>query len=95
MMYAYPQLYADISVINWTRPTAEFHHYLKRLVDAGFGERIMFGSDQMVWTEAIGMSIKKVESAPFLTVKQKRDIFYNNAVRFFRLNDKKGEAGRL
>ncbi|HKY29834.1 MAG TPA: hypothetical protein VJM12_17975 [Pyrinomonadaceae bacterium] len=49
----------------------------------------MFGSDQMIWPEGIGMAIEGVESAKFLTYAQKRDIFYNNAVRFFRLNKTK------
>jgi len=44
----------------------------------------MLGSDQMVWPEAIGMAIEGVESAKFLSAEEKRDIFYNNAVRFFR-----------
>ena len=86
MLYSYPQLYVDIGVIDWTRPRAEFHRYLQRLVESGFGDRIMFGSDQMVWTDAIGMAIANVESARFLTAKQKRAIFYDNAARFFRLN---------
>ena len=86
MLYAYPQLYVDVGVIDWTRSRAEFHEYLRRMVDAGFGDRIMFGSDQMVWTDAIGMAVEGIRSAKFLTPKQKRDIFYNNAVRFFRLN---------
>jgi len=47
----------------------------------------MFGSDQMVWPEAIGMAIDGIESATFLSKEQKRDIFYNNAVRFLRLNE--------
>ena len=66
----------------------EFHTYLQALVRAGFGKRIMFGSDQMIWPEAIGMAIEGVESAKFLTRAQKRDIFYNNAVKFFRLDKK-------
>src|SRR6185295_2008117 len=93
MLYAYPQLYVDIGVIDWTRPRAEFHNYLRRLIDAGFGDRIMYGSDQMVWTDAFEPSIKNIESATFLTHKQKRDIFYNNAVRFFRLDRAKTPAG--
>jgi dienelactone hydrolase len=66
---------------------AEFYTYLKRLVQAGFSKRIMYGSDQMQWPQAIGVSIQAIEAAPFLTKEQKRDIFYNNAVRFFRIND--------
>jgi hypothetical protein len=48
----------------------------------------MFGSDQMVWPEAIGMAVQGIESAAFLTQEQKRDILYSNAVRFFRLSNK-------
>jgi predicted TIM-barrel fold metal-dependent hydrolase len=85
IMSVYPQVYADLGAIDWLIPRAEFQAYLQALVRAGFGKRIMFGSDQMIWPEAIGMAIEGVESAKFLTHTQKRDIFYNNAVRFFRL----------
>ena len=61
----------------------------RALMRAGFGKRLMFGSDQMVWPEGIGMAIEGIESAGFLTPEQKRDIFYNNAVRFLRLDEKK------
>jgi predicted TIM-barrel fold metal-dependent hydrolase len=85
ILYAYPQVYVDVGVIDWTRPRPEFHRYLQRLVEPGFGKRILFGSDQMVWVDAIGLAIDAVESAPFLSEEQKDDIFFNNAVRFFRL----------
>jgi predicted TIM-barrel fold metal-dependent hydrolase len=35
--------------------------------------------------ESIRLAVESIESADFLTPEQKRDIFYNNAVRFFRL----------
>jgi predicted TIM-barrel fold metal-dependent hydrolase len=87
LLHAYPQVYVDLGGINWLIPRKEFHAYLKRLVNAGFSSRIMFGSDQMYWPEAIGLAIEGVESAGFLTKEQKRDIFYNNAVRFFQLDE--------
>lgn len=87
LLYAHPQVYIDIAVINWVLPRAEFHRYLKRLVEAGYANRIMFGSDQMQWPKAIGLAIEAVESAPFLGEQQKRDIFYNNAARFLRLSE--------
>jgi predicted TIM-barrel fold metal-dependent hydrolase len=87
VMHAHPQLYADLAVINWYVPRPEFHAYLRRLVDAGLGKRLMFGSDQMVWPEAIGLAVEGLESASFLTDEQKRDIFYNNAARFLRLSE--------
>ena len=88
LMWAHPQVYVDTSVINWAVPREEFHTYLRRLVEAGFGRRIMFGSDQMVWPEAIGMAIEGIESAEFLSEQEKRDILYNNAATFFRLGDR-------
>jgi uncharacterized protein len=46
LMWAHPQVYVDIAVINWALPRNEFHAHLRRMVEAGFGKRIMFGSDQ-------------------------------------------------
>lgn len=88
LMWAHPQVYVDVAVINWALPRPEFHAYLRRLVEAGFAQRIMFGSDQMVWPDAIGRAVEGIESAAFLSEQQKRDIFYNNAVRFLRLEKK-------
>ncbi len=86
LLYAHPQVYLDTGVIVYTQPRPAFYRYLQALVDAGFGQRIMFGSDQMVWPETIERSIKVIEEAPFLTPEQKRDILYNNAARFLRLD---------
>jgi predicted TIM-barrel fold metal-dependent hydrolase len=87
IMSVYPQVYADLATINWIIPREEFHEYLKDLIRAGFGKRLMFGSDQMEWPEAIGMAIEGIESAKFLSKEEKRDIFYNNAARFLKLKE--------
>jgi hypothetical protein len=87
MLYSHPQLYVDIAGNNWALPRKEFHSHLRRLVEAGFGKRILFGSDAMVWPRTIEVAIDSVEAADFLTLEQKRDIFYNNAARFLRLSD--------
>ncbi|MEG3146971.1 amidohydrolase family protein [Sphingomonas sp. RT2P30] len=86
LLYAHPQVYVDLGVIAYTQPRPAFYRYLQALVDAGFGDRIMFGSDQMVWPETIERAIDAIEQAPFLSEAQKRDIFYNNAARFLRLD---------
>lgn len=86
LMYAHPQVYVDTGVIIFTQPRAAFYRYLHRIIEAGFGNRVMFGSDQMVWPGVIERSVKVINSAPFLTTQQKRDILYNNAARFFRLS---------
>ncbi|MCO5948556.1 amidohydrolase family protein [Mucilaginibacter flavidus] len=88
MLYAYPQLYVDLGVINYILPQKEFDFYLQRLVNAGFGKRVMYGSDQMVWPGAIKIGIDRIEGASYLTKGQKRDILFNNATRFLELNAK-------
>jgi len=85
LMDAHPQVFVDISADNWSVPRAEFNGILKRLVQAGYGKRIMFGSDQMVWPATIPIAIASIMEAKFLTPAQKRDILYNNAARFLRL----------
>ncbi len=87
LMYAHPQVYIDVGVIVFTQPQAAFYRWLKAVIDAGFGNRVMFGSDQMVWPGVIERCIAVIEDAPFLTAPQKRDIFYNNAARFLRLSE--------
>ena len=62
-------------------------------MEAGFGKRILFGSDAMVWPQTIRVAIESIESAEFLTEEQKRDIFYNNAVRFLRLSRAEAPTG--
>ena len=86
LLYAHPQVYVDTAVIDFTQPKTEFQGYLRRLVEAGYGRRIMFGSDQMVWPGAIPAAIASITSASFLTPQQKRDILHDNAARFLRLN---------
>jgi hypothetical protein len=87
MLGAYPQLYVDIGGIQWFYPRAYFYDQLKKFIDAGFGKRVMFGSDQMVWPGVIEPAIAIIEEASFLSHEQKRDIFYNNAARFLRLSE--------
>ena len=86
MMYMYENLYVDIGVLTWALPVEVLHAILKQLIDAGFGKRIMFGSDQMIWTGAISMAVDNLRNVPFLSNEQKRDILYHNAKRFFELD---------
>ena len=84
-LFAHPQLYVDVAGICYIIPRADFYHYLNRLIEAGFESRIMFGSDNVIWPDAIPVAIQSIKDAPFLTSEQKRDILYNNAARFLRL----------
>jgi predicted TIM-barrel fold metal-dependent hydrolase len=88
LLYEHPQVYVDVGVIGWSQPQAEFYRFLRELVEAGHGKRIMFGSDQMVWPDRSEKTVEAIEQADFLTTQQKDDIFYNNAARFLRLEPK-------
>jgi uncharacterized protein len=86
LMTQYTQVHADLSTITWYIPKPAFDRYVRALIEAGLGKQLMFGSDQMWWPEAIGLGIERIESAAYLTPEQKRDIFYNNAAKFLRLD---------
>ena len=82
MFHQHPQVSIDVAVLQFL-PRAEYYAYLKRLVDAGFGDRIMFGSDG--GAAALRRGIDAIRQADFLTDAQKRSILYDNAARFLRL----------
>lgn len=86
MLYAHPQVHVDVGIIIYGQPKAAFYRYLRGIVEAGFTNRVMFGSDQMVWPGVIERAINTINDAPFLNDQQKRDILYNNAARFLRLS---------
>jgi len=86
LLWAHPQVNVDVGVINWALPESEFHTYLRRIVDAGFADRVMFGSDNMIRPGAIDVAVRRT-AAPFLSDDQKRDILCRNAAKFLRLGD--------
>jgi uncharacterized protein len=85
VLWTHPHVYVDIGVLDWAVARPEFHRYLQRIVEAGFGKRVLFGSDNMIWPETVKLALEGIETATFLTAEQKRDILYNNAARFLRL----------
>ena len=84
LMYAHPNVYVDVAALQSPviMPRAAYYRHLRGLVDAGFGKRIMFGSD---FPDQAGAGIDAVWGADFLSAEQKADILCNNAARFLRL----------
>lgn len=77
----YPTVHIDMAITNSLMP-AELHEAaLKRLVEAGFGDRIMFGSDNM----SVAESESRLNSIGWLSAAQREAIRRGNAIRFFRL----------
>lgn len=87
LMGYYPQLYCDLGYLLWGDPYCNRYakEFLQNSKQAGYLNRVMFGSDQMMWPYAIEKSINFLNSLDFLTEKDKEDIFYNNAARFLKL----------
>lgn len=83
ILYQHPQVYVDVGVLQWAIPRPEYRSYLRRIVEAGYASRVMFGSDG--GPAALRAGIEAILEADFLTDEQKRDILYNNAARFLRL----------
>ncbi len=92
LMYGHPQVYAGVGALQFGIPRAAYYRHLQAMVEAGFGKRILFGSDAMVWPGLLEEGIRAIEEAPFLTEDQKRDILYNNAARFLRLSQAQIDA---
>jgi predicted TIM-barrel fold metal-dependent hydrolase len=84
-------VYVDVAGLIWSYPLKEVNRYIERLVDAGFEDRVMFGTDQLIWPNLMAYSISIIQNADYLTPEQKRDILYNNAARFLRLDVKQSK----
>ncbi|HOF55050.1 MAG TPA: amidohydrolase family protein [Prolixibacteraceae bacterium] len=86
IMGANAYIYVDISGMIWSYPLDDVHYYIKRMIQAGFGKRIMYGTDFVMWPRLFETSMGVIEHAQYLSEDQKRDILFNNAVRFLRLD---------
>jgi uncharacterized protein len=84
LLYAHPHVYVDVAGLQTESvvPGAEYERYLRGLVQAGFGKRIMFGSD---FPNQLRGGIDRILAADYLTEEQKADILCGNAARFLRL----------
>ena len=88
LLQANSHVYVDIAGLVWSYPLKEVNRYIQRLVEAGFEDRVMFGTDQMEWPKLMSYSISLIQNADYLSPEEKRDILYNNAARFLRLDTK-------
>jgi predicted TIM-barrel fold metal-dependent hydrolase len=91
LLQANSHVYVDVAGLIWSYPIKEVNRYIERIVDAGFEDRIMFGTDELLWPKLMSTSISVIENADYLTPQQKRDILYNNAARFLRLDTAKAK----
>jgi uncharacterized protein len=93
MLYQHPNVYVDIAVLQWAIPRPAYLSTIRRIVDAGYADRMMLGSDSGVGR--LQQAIEALEAADFLTDQQRSDIMFNNAARFFKLTANNSSAGGL
>jgi hypothetical protein len=81
IMQQHKLVYADLSVISNPDivPSDTFFIIMKKFIDAGLEDRLMFGTDN----GDIEKVINAVESLDFLSADQKNKLYYQNAERFF------------
>jgi predicted TIM-barrel fold metal-dependent hydrolase len=87
LLWTYPRVCVDTGMIAWALERREFHAYLKRLIDAGFGDRILFASEPGNDPARLARAIEAIDSADFLAPAQKRAILHDNAARFLKLEN--------
>lgn len=94
LMRQYPHLYSELGILLWGDELTQHQatEFLKQAKTAGILDRVMFGSDQMVWPDAVVRSIEFLNSLEFLSSDDKRNIFYNNAAKFLGLSKAEIEA---
>lgn len=77
----YPAVHLDMAITNTLMPAQIHEAALKRLIDAGFGDRIMFGSDNM----SVKTAEDRLAAIGWLSEAQRAALRSGNATRFFRL----------
>jgi len=86
LMTMYPHVYVDIGALSWTPVGGDLlEPFLREAKRRRMLDRVMFGSDQMRWPEAIGLAIDRVNRLEFLTLEEKQQVFYDNAAKFLGL----------
>ena len=89
MMSMYRHLYIDLGVVLWVDPIVKDYavRMLKLAKSAMVLDRVMFGSDQMVWPDGISKSVEFLNELDFLTEEEKKMILYDNAKTFLKISE--------
>ncbi|MEJ2541560.1 MAG: amidohydrolase family protein [Gemmatimonadota bacterium] len=78
LMQAFENVYAEMSVINSLVPEADHAEVVRLFLEAGLGDRIMFGSEN----QPLGPIVDRIDAVPFSSAGQKEAIYCGNAARF-------------
>ncbi len=87
LLSEYPNVYVDLSITNSVLPIKQYENAINRLIDAGFGDRIMLGTDDF----PLELILERLESLESISDEQRAAILYHNAADFFGLTPKFAE----
>ena len=65
ILWHHPNVYVDLGHLQVAMPRAEYYDYLERIANAGYGDRVMYGSD--VGLDDFGSGIDAILNAEFLS----------------------------
>jgi predicted TIM-barrel fold metal-dependent hydrolase len=87
MLWAHENVYLDTATVDWVLGKKLFYRMLEESVDTAGSDRILFGSDQMVWPQMITRAVQSIRDAPFLSDQDKRNILGENARRLLKISN--------
>ena len=86
MLATYRNVHADISVLNWMLGKSLFHRIISEAVEAVGSNRILFGTDQMIFPNTIPISVENTLSLP-IAENDIANIMYHSAKDLLNLDD--------
>ena len=84
LAFAYPNVYLDVATSDWLLGRATFDRMLRETVAMIGSDRVLFGSDQMVWPQQMPVAVQTIRDASYLTAADRENIFRRNAERLLQ-----------
>jgi predicted TIM-barrel fold metal-dependent hydrolase len=85
MLATYENVYVDTAAVDWLLGPKLFNRMLEEAVQTVGSDRILFGTDQMVWPQMITPAVQAIREAPYLSDQDKRNILGENARRLLKI----------
>lgn len=84
MSYAFGNVFLEVGAVVWLFPKLT-QRMMTETVDAIGSDRLLFGTDQMLWPQMIPKAVQAVSSAENLSERDKRRILWDNSAALFGL----------
>jgi predicted TIM-barrel fold metal-dependent hydrolase len=89
MMHTYENFYVDLGYTLWLNRKSKkaSDEFIQRAIDEGVEHKLLFGSDEMIWPDAITGGINHIKEADYMSDSVKKQILYWNAATFLKLSN--------